>query len=475
MKNKCAIYARLSEEDELKEVSLSIQNQIKNLTEYAKNNDFEIYNYYVDDGVSGKDFNRPAFKNLLKDLQNKKFNILLVKDISRIGRNLIKVGEFVDETLPIFNIRLISILDNYDSKYNTNDESIVLRSFVNEYYLKECRKKALKAIEKVKDIKPIIFIGRYGYDFIDGKLYVNNEQAEIVKRIFYEYLSGKKTSQIRDGLIEDKIYCKGYIKRLKGNFDHYTEEPYNWCTKSILEILHDQTYIGNYVNNEHSNYFEPNILYNTHDAIISKEVYDKVQHMILKNKEKLANTKYAGLFKYKDTLKGLKFRNRGQTFLFTKGLAIPVSLVNEVVSREIDKVFRELTKNPESLIKQLNTEISSYKEQSYNITNKITYINNKIKSTFEDYMNQKISSYEYKSNINNLNIELEKLNIELANLKLLIDASYNEEQYKIVVEEFLKKKEEISDPIALAKIIFKTILISKKQNNEYVFEFKYNI
>ena len=140
MKSLVAIYARLSREDEGKidgsKESRSIENQIKGLTSFANENDFEIYEIYYDDGFTGADFNRPAFQRMLNDIKQRKFNILLVKDFSRIGRSLYKVGKFVEETLPQNNIRLISINDKYDSSKNFNEESIVLKAFLNDYYLK---------------------------------------------------------------------------------------------------------------------------------------------------------------------------------------------------------------------------------------------------------------------------------------------------------------------------------------------------
>lgn len=141
--SKVAIYARLSEDDYNGEaVSTSVKYQIKNLTEYAQKNNMTIYNVYADECYSGKDFNRPAFQQLLTDLKAKRFDTLLVKDISRIGRNLIKVGEFIDEICPIYNIRIIALLDNFDS-FNDDSNDIVIKSFVNDYYLKECRKKRI--------------------------------------------------------------------------------------------------------------------------------------------------------------------------------------------------------------------------------------------------------------------------------------------------------------------------------------------
>ena len=126
---KAAVYVRVSGDDSYVDTSSSIDNQIKVIKDYCISNNIDIYRIYSDDGYSGKDMNRPSFKQLEKDLFLNKFNTIIVKDLSRIGRSLIKVGEFVEETCPRNSIRFISILDNYDSINYQNEESIVLKSF----------------------------------------------------------------------------------------------------------------------------------------------------------------------------------------------------------------------------------------------------------------------------------------------------------------------------------------------------------
>ena len=128
---KAAVYVRVSGDDSYVDTSSSIDNQIKVIKDYCISNNIDIYRIYSDDGYSGKDMNRPSFKQLEKDLFLNKFNTIIVKDLSRIGRSLIKVGEFVEETCPRNSIRFISILDNYDSINYQNEESIVLKSFLN--------------------------------------------------------------------------------------------------------------------------------------------------------------------------------------------------------------------------------------------------------------------------------------------------------------------------------------------------------
>ena len=157
MNNIVAIYVRLSREDEDKidksKESRSIENQIKTLKDFAKEQGFAVYNIYADDGYSGGDFNRPAFKQMIDDMKRRRFNVLLLKDLSRLGRSLYKVGDLIENVFPVNGIRVISLGDKYDSQFYKDDMSIVLRSFLNDYYLKEFKKKCRKAREHYAQTK----------------------------------------------------------------------------------------------------------------------------------------------------------------------------------------------------------------------------------------------------------------------------------------------------------------------------------
>ena len=134
--NRTVIYARLSREDEDKidryKESRSIENQIKILKEYATNHNLDLKKNYIDDGYSGTNQERPGFQKLILDAYANKFDIILVKDISRLGRNMHQVGKLIEQTFPSLKIRLISINDNYDSLTYNDDEAIVLGNFLND-------------------------------------------------------------------------------------------------------------------------------------------------------------------------------------------------------------------------------------------------------------------------------------------------------------------------------------------------------
>lgn len=472
MNNTCAIYVRLSKDDGL-DVSQSIQNQIKNLKEYAITNEFNIYNIYVDDGFSGKDMNRPGFQQLLKDIKLKRFSILLVKDISRLGRSLNKVGEFVEEFLPTYKIRLISILDNYDSKSYVNEDSIVLKSFLNDYYLKECRKKAIKTIDRIRKKKILAKKGIYGYDLVDGKLIINHEEAKIIKRIFDEYVSLKSPLEIRKDLENDKIYGIGYLRSIKSTYKGQNENPYHWSSVSITRIIKERAYIGEYTNNLHSKYFEHNIIVDSNEPIISKEIFEKAQQILNSRVEKRVKSKYAGFVIDKLTKKSASY-NSSRNVIKLKGKYMDVKILEEVLKKELDVLFAELTKDKEALFNIINNKHTNIKEEIKKIKCQISTLEDKLKTSFENYILKNISNIEFKKlnvqiseNINSLKVEYNLLLLEEEN-------GVNKEKYDLLVEEFLAKKNEVNDIIILSRIIYKHIYIAFN-DGKYSFEFEFNI
>ena len=144
LQNQVAIYCRLSREDGDSFESSSITSQKEMLTEYAINRNWSIFNIYVDDGYSGGNFNRPAFKQMLSDIENGKINIVITKDLSRLGRNYILNGYYIEEYFPKMNIRYIAINDNYDSN-NGEDDMAPFKSIFNQYYLRDLSKKSRAA------------------------------------------------------------------------------------------------------------------------------------------------------------------------------------------------------------------------------------------------------------------------------------------------------------------------------------------
>ena len=187
MANIAAIYCRLSREDGDNKESNSISSQKEMLTEYAKSNGYDVFKIYVDDGYSGTNFNRPGFQVMFVDADKHLFDTILVKDLSRFGRNYIKTGYYTEEYFPDRDIKVIAVCDNYDSTNGDND-FVPIKNIVNEWYAKDASKK-IRAVFKAKGMsgKPLSTFPPYGYLKDPNDKYhwiVDPVAAPVVKQIF---------------------------------------------------------------------------------------------------------------------------------------------------------------------------------------------------------------------------------------------------------------------------------------------------
>lgn len=305
---KVALYVRLSREDEEDKVeSNSVTNQRSLLMEYVKNNDeFVIYDIYVDDGYSGTDFNRPAFQRLLNDMKDNKFNTIIVKDLSRLGRNYIEVGNYIEQIFPLFKIRFISINDMIDSFKNpasVNNVIVPFKNLMNDEYCRDISMKIRSAFNTRK--RKGEFVGAwapYGYIKDPKDKYhfiIDEEPAEVVKMIFKMALEGKGRNLIAKelntmGILNPTAYKQ---KVLKLNYQNLSangkfRNDGAWTNTSISQILKNRVYIGDMVQckervvsykvhkivkNAKEDWI---IVENTHEPIISREDFFKIQDLL---------------------------------------------------------------------------------------------------------------------------------------------------------------------------------------------------
>ena len=246
MKNKAVIYVRLSREDEdkidSKKESRSIENQIKTLKTFAREQGFFIQAIYSDDGYSGADFNRPAFKKLLKDLELNKFDIILIKDLSRLGRSLHRVGELIENIFPQKGIRVISVNDKYDSRTYNDDVSIVFKSFLNDYYLREFRKKCKKARQHHAQTKHLNYYPKYGYCFDEnGREIIENYSSSIVQRIFSTIANdGLSCGAVAKQLNDEGILTRSaYATQVLGLKPLHKQPASKWNAEKVWSIATD--------------------------------------------------------------------------------------------------------------------------------------------------------------------------------------------------------------------------------------------
>ncbi len=293
------LYIRLSKEDGEKRESESITNQKSLLLQYVKENNLKVYDIYIDDGFSGTNFDRPAFKRLISDIESKKINMVITKDMSRLGRDYIGTGELVEKYFPSKGVRYIALTDNIDTYLdNSNNDIAPFKAIMNDMYAKDISKKIKSSLRaKQKEGKWVGGRTPFGYDQDkDDKnhLVINAEQAIIVKKIFNMSLEGLSYFKIAKKLTEENVKTPAQYYNFEWK-SHYNLNYGQWHAKTIQDILTNRNYTGDLVQNKRSkiNYKikkivknNPNdyiVVKNTHEAIIDKDIFDEVQKKLPKN------------------------------------------------------------------------------------------------------------------------------------------------------------------------------------------------
>lgn len=293
-----ALYCRLSRDDELQGDSNSIVNQKAILKKYAEDNGLDAnVQYFVDDGYSGTNFNRPSWEKLIALVEDNKVGTIIVKDMSRLGRDYLKVGFYTEVMFPDKDIRFIAINNGIDSTNQADSDFTPFLNIINEWYAKDTSKK-IKAVFKAKGEsgKHLCVTPPYGYikDSNDKNLWlVDDEAAEIVKRIFKMCLDGYGTTQIAKKLKAEKVlkptaywYEKGIVK-----YNTPPSNPYVWTARTVGDILIKKEYLGHTVNFKtyKKSYKSKKTLYNseenqmifenTHEPIIDLDTWERVQEL----------------------------------------------------------------------------------------------------------------------------------------------------------------------------------------------------
>ena len=308
-----ALYCRLSRDDELQGDSNSIVNQKSMLEKYAKDNGFKNIKFFVDDGFSGTNFNRPAWTELQGLIDEDKIGALIVKDMSRLGRDYLKVGFFTEVVFLNKNIRFIAINNGIDSANQTDSDFTPFINIMNEWFAKDTSKK-IRAVMKAKGKsgKPLTVHPPFGYikDESDKNHWiVDDEAAKVVKRIFTMCMEGYGPSQTATILTKAKVLTPTAYYHDKGISATHSkpDNPYKWSTQTVSDILERQAYIGNTVNfttykpSYKSKRFVKNppekqmVFENTHEAIIDIDTWEKVQEL-RKNKRRPSKTGKTNMF-----------------------------------------------------------------------------------------------------------------------------------------------------------------------------------
>lgn len=301
-----ALYCRLSVEDTKDEkkngkedLSNSIQNQKAMLLQYARDHRFPHPTFFIDDGYSGVTYDRPGFQKMLDEIEAGHVGTVITKDLSRLGRNSALTGLYINYTFPQNDVRYIAINDHFDSiNPNSTDSDIAgIKNWFNEFFAKDTSRK-IRAVQKAKGERGERLTVHVPYGYMKNpenpkEWIIDEEAAQVVKKIFTLCMNGRGPSQIADQLEKDKILTPTAYKNKQGVKTPHTkpENPYRWHESTVVNILERKEYIGATVNfktytnsiwdkKQRENPEENRVIfYNTHPAIIEQEVFDKVQEI----------------------------------------------------------------------------------------------------------------------------------------------------------------------------------------------------
>ena len=301
------VYTRLSIEDDDDEEQSSIVNQKKIVLDYLKDTaDILVTEYYVDNGYTGMNFNRPDFMRMMKDLRSGKINCVIVKDVSRLGRHFVMTSEYVEKVFPMMGVRLICINDDYDSASENCDSAALLlpiKMVMNDTYVKDISKKIRSSISAKMDngtYLPSASSIPYGYirNPEENTFDIDEEVAPVVVRIFEMKASGMSLNAICKVLNDEGIPCPGKLRYIRGITKAAKYENALWIHGTLRKIILDQVYIGNRVHGKvkrdklgmdktRRSEEEWKVIENAHLPIVSKELFEKAQTKLNKTTEKM--------------------------------------------------------------------------------------------------------------------------------------------------------------------------------------------
>ena len=310
-----ALYIRLSKEDENEGPSESVTNQKSLLDEFVKNNRLSVYDVYIDDGYSGTNFDRPDFQRMIGDIEAGKVNMVITKDLSRLGRDYIMTGHYMERYFPEKRVRYISLLDGIDTGVESTANDITpFRAIMNDMYAKDISRK-IKSVKRDKQRKGQFIGGKpvYGYKMHPtekNKIVVDEEAAVVVRRIFAMALEGVSCRKIATQLNEEGVPTPAaYAGLTVPNPGPYTGL---WSSERISEMLQNETYIGNMVQGrtvkisyksrkclkqDRENWV---VVEGTHEPLVDNETFQKVRMLVNSRRHTRSRT-------YDFLLKGLIF------------------------------------------------------------------------------------------------------------------------------------------------------------------------
>ena len=489
----CGGYLRLSKEDGDVAGSETLQsNSIENQKEYIEDYihskpEIKIVDFYVDDGYSGVNFDRPDFQRMLQDIKNKKIDCVIVKDLSRLGRNYIEVGRYIERLFPLLGVRFIAINDNFDSADDTaasNNIIIPFKNLINDAYCRDISIKIRSHLEVKR--KRGEFIGAFAvYGYMRGKdknkLIVDPYAAEIVKEIFGMKMDGMSQQAIADELNSLGILSPAEYKKEQGSgykTVFQTHSKAKWTAMAVMRVLTNEIYVGTLIQGKEST---PNYkvkvrekrpreewirIENAHEAIISRADFEIISDIIQKDTRVTAGKRavsiysgylvcadcgcsmvrkkaYSGSFEYVYYVCSGNKKNKDTC----SSHRISENALNLAVTKTLQLHLKHLADLQESILYIRKTSYNSDKIkmmvlQSEKIKGDIEKYNRLKLECYEDYKNELITQDEYllfKKELDNRIEDTKKAATELSKKKrMLLDGRYEKESF---MEKFLTSKD----------------------------------
>jgi len=479
---KVGVYCRLSQDDGNVGESNSIITQKLMIEKYCLEHELNIYDFYVDDGYSGLNYNRPSFIRLLSDIEHGLINMVITKDLSRLGRDYIQTGHYTEVYFPSKHVRYIAINDNVDTLKEDNDIA-PFKNILNDMYAKDLSKK-VKLAKRSRAMNGM-FIGAqtpYGYlrDPLDNNhLVIDTSVSSVIKDIFRLALMGHGSVYIAKELERRKISNPRTYKASLGDtrFERFNGNPYKWCYTTIRHILQDIVYIGDMENRkvETENYKTKKrvrvpkenhiIVNNTHEAIITRSDFEIVQNLIKSritphhhNHENL----FRGILYCKQCGKRMNlaikerygrkeviykcmnhFRNKEECKYFN---SIFYDNLKEIVTNRLKDLFSKF-KDDETISKiikdklEQNNSSKSEESEKKRLENRLNEIYKVTKKLYEDYSLNLLPIENYQNYLNDYEKEKELIKSRLTQIE---ENKNNTAEY---LSNFTKLKEVINEYI----------------------------
>lgn len=508
-----ALYERLSRDDEMQGESNSIVNQKRYLEEYAQAQGFKNIRHFTDDGYSGTNFKRPGFQKMIAAIEAGEIDVVCVKDLSRFGRDYLKVGFYTEIMFPEKGVRFIAINNSVDSANPTENDFTPFLNIMNEWYAKDTSNK-IRAIfrSRMQDGKRCSGAIPYGYrrDPEDkNHLLIDEEAAKVVRRIYQMVIDGMGSQAIANQLTADNVLIpSAYLEQSEHgeSRNHSYHDPCRWNCTAVSYILDKQEYMGHTVlgkticenfktkKRQKARPDELIIFENTHEPIIDAETWHLVQKLRRRTRRKLANGSYShrlsGLVYCADCGKRLSYsspqsqhRPDGKTYDADSSFRCPTyksmygectmhyiksSTLDKLVDEAVRKIARYVLRNEQAFLEQVRVLTSADqkhtqsedKKELVNIKKRIAELDNYIKRLYEGNASGKIPDRQFEKLMAQYDSEQQELEERVKEIEVSIheiqQESENGQQFVRLVQKYRDLTE--IDQTALNEFIDKVVV-----------------